>query len=88
MSAASAPVRPSSRAPALPLGTRPAYAAELLGTFLLVTFIVFAVSGTAPTPAGTGNFDIVLIALTHGIRAVCDRARARPRVGRATSTRR
>ena len=68
MSAASAPVRPAAppRAPALPLGTGPAYAAELLGTFVLVLFIVLAVSGTAPEPAGLGNFDIVLIALTHG----------------------
>jgi glycerol uptake facilitator len=66
MSAATAPAAPTpARAPALPLGTRPAYAAELLGTFLLVTFIIFAVSGTAPPPAGSGNFDVVLIALTH-----------------------
>jgi glycerol uptake facilitator len=68
MSAASAPVRPAapSRATALPLGTRPAYAAELLGTFVLVLFIVLAVSATAPEPVGTGNVDLVLIALVHG----------------------
>ncbi len=68
MSEASAPVRRAaqSRAPALPLGSGPAYAAELLGTFVLVLFIVLAVSATAPPPAGTGNVDIVLIALVHG----------------------
>ena len=55
-----------ARATALPLGTPAAYAAEVLGTFVLVLFIVLAVSGTAPQPAGTGNFDIVLIALVHG----------------------
>jgi hypothetical protein len=44
MSEASAPVRPAAppRAPALPLGTVPAYAAELLGTFVLVLYIVLA----------------------------------------------
>jgi glycerol uptake facilitator protein len=56
-----------AKATALPLGTFAAYAAELLGTFVLVLFIVLAVSGTAPQPAGTGNFDIVLIAFTHAI---------------------
>jgi hypothetical protein len=28
-----------------------------------VLFIVLAVSATAPSPAGTGNYDVVLIAL-------------------------
>jgi MIP family channel proteins len=56
-----------AKATALPLGAASAYAAELLGTFVLVLFIVLAVSGTAPEPAGTGNFDIVLIAFTHAI---------------------
>jgi glycerol uptake facilitator protein len=59
-----APETPA-RATALPLGTPAAYAAELLGTFVLVLFIILAVSGTADPPLGTGNFDVVLIALTH-----------------------
>jgi glycerol uptake facilitator protein len=69
MSAATTSAAPAApaRATALPLGTPAAYAAELLGTFVLVLFIVLAVSGTAPPPAGTGNFDVVLIALTHAI---------------------
>src|SRR5687768_18487211 len=46
-----------ARATALPLGTPAAYAAELLGTFVLVLFIVLAVSATAAPPAGTGNVD-------------------------------
>lgn len=54
-----------ARASVLPLGTPAAYAAEVLGTFVLVLFIVLAVSATAAPPIGTGNFDIVLIALTH-----------------------
>ena len=68
MSEASARVRPAAppRAPVLPLGTAPAYAAELLGTFVLVLFIVLAVLGDGTGAAGLGNFDIVLIALTHG----------------------
>jgi hypothetical protein len=37
-----------AKATALPLGAASAYAAELLGTFVLVLFIVLAVSGTAP----------------------------------------
>jgi MIP family channel proteins len=61
-----APVTPA-KATALPLGTPAAYAAEVLGTFILVLFIILAVSGTAPEPFGTGNFDIVLIAFTHAI---------------------
>jgi MIP family channel proteins len=56
-----------ARASALPLGTFAAYAAELLGTFVLVLFIVLAVSATAAPPAGTGNVDVVLIALVHAI---------------------
>ncbi len=69
MSAATTSAAPAApaRATVLPLGTPAAYAAELLGTFVLVLFIVLAVSGTAPPPAGTGNFDVVLIALTHAI---------------------
>jgi glycerol uptake facilitator protein len=55
------PARPT----APPLGTPAAYAAELLGTFVLVLFIVLAVSATAAPPAGTGNVDVVLIALVH-----------------------
>ena len=61
-----APAKPA-KATALPLGTPAAYAAEVLGTFVLVLFIILAVSGTAPEPFGTGNFDIVLIAFTHAI---------------------
>jgi MIP family channel proteins len=69
MSAATTSAAPATpaRATALPLGTPAAYAAEVLGTFLLVLFIILAVSGTAPEPFGTGNFDIVLIAFTHAI---------------------
>ena len=66
MSAATRSAEPGpARATALPLGTPAAYAAELLGTFVLVLFIVLAVSATAAPPAGTGNVDVVLIALTH-----------------------
>jgi hypothetical protein len=67
MSAATTSATPAApaRATALPVGTPAAYAAELLGTFVPVLFIVLAVSATAPPPAGTGNFDVVLIALTH-----------------------
>ena len=69
MSAATTSAVPATpaRASALPLGTFAAYAAELLGTFVLVLFIVLAVSATAAPPAGTGNVDIVLIGLTHVI---------------------
>jgi MIP family channel proteins len=69
MSAATTPAASAApaRATALPLGTPAAYAAEVLGTFVLVLFIILAVSGTAPAPVGTGNFDIVLIAFTHAI---------------------
>ena len=49
MSAATTPAASATpvRATALPLGTPEAYAAELLGTFVLVLFIVLAVSATA-----------------------------------------
>ena len=69
MSAATTSAAPATpaKATALPLGTPAAYAAEVLGTFVLVLFIILAVSGTAPEPFGTGNFDIVLIAFTHAI---------------------
>jgi MIP family channel proteins len=69
MSAAATSAAPATpaKATALPLGTTSAYAAEVLGTFVLVLFIILAVSGTAPEPFGTGNFDIVLIAFTHAI---------------------
>jgi MIP family channel proteins len=69
MSAATTSATPQApaRATALPLGTPAAYAAEVLGTFLLVLFIILAVSGTAPEPIGSGNFDVVLIAFTHAI---------------------
>jgi MIP family channel proteins len=67
MSAATAEPATPARARALPLGTPAAYAAELLGTFVLVLFIVLAVSATAAPPAGTGNVDVVLIALVHAI---------------------
>ena len=64
MSAATRSAEPGpARATALPVGTPAAYAAELLGTFVLVLFIVLAVSATAAPPAG--NVDLVLIALTH-----------------------
>jgi glycerol uptake facilitator len=69
MSAATTGAAPATpaKATALPLGTASAYAAEVLGTFVLVLFIILAVSGTAPEPFGTGNFDIVLIGFTHAI---------------------
>jgi len=59
MSAATTSAAPATpaKATALPLGTASAYAAEVLGTFVLVLFIILAVSGTAPEPFGTGNFD-------------------------------
>jgi hypothetical protein len=54
MSAGTASAAPAAqaRATALPLGTPAAYAAEVLGTFVLVLFIVLAVSATAAPPAG------------------------------------
>jgi glycerol uptake facilitator-like aquaporin len=69
MSAATTSAAPATpaRATALPLGTPAAYAAELLGTFLLVLFIVLAVSATAAPPAGSGNVDVLLIGFTHAI---------------------
>jgi MIP family channel proteins len=69
MSAATTPATRATpaRASALPLGTPAAYAAELLGTFLLVLFIVLAVSATAAPPVGTGNVDVLLIGFTHAI---------------------
>jgi hypothetical protein len=43
-----------------------------------VMFSILAVSGTAPEPFGTGNFDIVLIAFTHAIVLQCSCSRWSP----------
>jgi MIP family channel proteins len=64
------------RAGVAPLGRPAAYAAELIGTFGLVLFIVLILTVSAPAPAGIGgpNFAVVglvhVFALTLGIAAL------------------
>ncbi len=48
-----------------PVGGPPAYAAELLGTLLLVLFIVLVLSIAAPAPDGFGVLDFAVIGLVH-----------------------
>ena len=67
--ATAAPGRPTrspvARATASPLGGPAAYLAELLGTFLLVFFVVVVLSLTAAPPAGFGFADFAVIGLVH-----------------------
>jgi aquaporin-4 len=58
----------SRRAPAAgvaPLGRPAAYAAELIGTFGLVLFIVLVLSISAPPPIGIGGPDFAVVGLVH-----------------------
>jgi len=48
-----------------PVGGPPAYAAELLGTLMLVLFIVLVLSIAAPAPDGFGVLDFAVIGLVH-----------------------
>lgn len=48
-----------------PVGGPPAYAAELLGTLLLVLFVVLVLSIAAPAPDGFGVLDFAVIGLVH-----------------------
>jgi MIP family channel proteins len=48
-----------------PLGRPKAYAAELIGTFGLVLFIVFILSVSAPAPLGLGGPDFAVVGLVH-----------------------
>jgi MIP family channel proteins len=56
--------RPSAPGTA-PLGRPAAYAAELLGTFGLVLFIVLVLTISAPAPLGLGGPDFVLVGLVN-----------------------
>jgi aquaporin-4 len=59
----------SLRAPAAagvaPLGRRAAYAAELIGTFGLVLFIVLVLTISAAPPLGLGGPDFAVVGLVH-----------------------
>jgi aquaporin-4 len=48
-----------------PLGRPAAYAAELIGTFGLVLFIVFVLTVSAPVPLGLGGPDFAVVGLVH-----------------------
>ena len=48
-----------------PLGRRAAYAAELIGTFGLVLFIVLVLTDSAPSPVGLGGPDFAVVGLVH-----------------------
>jgi glycerol uptake facilitator protein len=55
-----------SRHPAYaPLGRPVAYAAELIGTFGLVLFIVLVLTLSAPRPLGIGGPDFAVVGLVH-----------------------
>jgi glycerol uptake facilitator protein len=56
---------PTARATVSPIGGPAAYAAEVLGTLILVLFIILAVSLTADPPAGFGFADYSVIGLVH-----------------------
>ncbi len=57
--------RPDRRAGIAPAGRPAAYAAELLGTFGLVVFIVLVLSISAPAPLGLGGPDFAVVGLVH-----------------------
>ena len=48
-----------------PLGRPAAYAAELIGTFGLVLFIVLVLTSSAPPPLGLGGPDFAVVGLVH-----------------------
>jgi MIP family channel proteins len=48
-----------------PLGRPAAYAAELIGTFGLVLFIVLVLTISAPAPLGLGGPDFAVVGLVH-----------------------
>jgi MIP family channel proteins len=55
----------SLRAGIAPLGRPAAYAAELIGTFGLVLFIVLVLTVSAPAPAGLGGPNFAVVGLVH-----------------------
>jgi len=57
--------RPLPGAGVAPLGRPAAYAAELIGTFGLVLFIVLILSDSAPAPLGLGGPDFAVVGLVH-----------------------
>jgi MIP family channel proteins len=60
----------SPRTGIAPLGRPAAYAAELLGTFALVLFIVLVLSVSATPPAGLGGPDFAVVGLVHAFALV------------------
>ena len=63
MNASSRPRVPA--AGVAPLGRPAAYAAELIGTFGLVLFIVLVLTISAPAPVGLGGPDFAVVGLVH-----------------------
>ena len=61
----SSPARRLPAAGVAPLGRPRAYAAELIGTFGLVLFIVLVLTISAPTPLGLGGPDFAVVGLVH-----------------------
>jgi hypothetical protein len=59
------PSRPPAAAGVAPLGRRAAYAAELIGTFGLVLFIVLVLTISAAPPLGLGGPDFAVVGLVH-----------------------
>ena len=60
-----APERPLPAAGVAPLGRPRAYAAELIGTFGLVLFIVLVLTVSAPAPFGIGGPNFAVVGLVH-----------------------
>lgn len=56
---------PTARATGSPLGGPAAYAAEFLGTLMLVLFIVLVLAVGAPAPDGLNYLDFAVIGLVH-----------------------
>jgi glycerol uptake facilitator-like aquaporin len=59
------PSGPPAVAGVAPLGRRAAYAAELIGTFGLVLFIVLVLTISAAPPLGLGGPDFAVVGLVH-----------------------
>jgi MIP family channel proteins len=57
--------RPQPRTGVAPLGRPTAYAAELIGTFGLVLFIVLVLTVSAPPPFGIGGPNFAVVGLVH-----------------------
>jgi MIP family channel proteins len=53
-----------------PLGRPAAYAAELIGTFGLVLFIVLVLTDSAASPAGLGGPDFAVVGLVHAFALI------------------